>query len=322
MFCAHCGKELTERAEFCIYCGTPIGGMVAPHEQPEYPKTGGGKAIASLVCGIVSWLTLGGLLLLPFIGLILGILGLKSNRSGIATAGICLNGTALALVLLLAVPIALLIPAVTAAREAARRAQCSINEKQIVLTFHNYYDKHGALPPLFTVDANGKPLHSWRVLILPYIEQSALYEQIRLDEPWDSDHNRQFHDQMPHVFRCPSAQSGNPHSDCSYSAIAGGSFVPAKEAESVLGLKIENFTNGLSNTIAIIEVAKPFCWMDPTADVSLEDFVQNGLDACHSNVNVHNVALMDGAVRAYTTVMSGGEKTLRQLATPAKITEK
>ena len=317
MFCSCCGKELTERAEFCIHCGTRVGEMLSPPDQPEPPRTGDGKAVASFVCGIVSWLTAGGLLILPCVGLLLGIFGLKSHRSGIATAGICLNATALALLLPLVMLLALLLPAVQAAREAARRMQCSNHEKQIVLALHNYHDKHGALPPLYTVDDEGKPLHSWRVLILPYIEQRSLYEQIRLDEPWDSEHNRQFHDQMPIIYRCPSMSLGNPRKDCSYSAIAGGSFVPAKEAGSVLGLKLEEFTSGLSNTLAIFEVAEPFCWMNPTADVSLDDFVQNGMNACHSGA-VNLMALMDGSIRSYT-VMSGGEKTLRELATPGVV---
>jgi hypothetical protein len=123
------------------------------------------------------------------------------------------------------------------------------------------------------VDKKGKPLHSWRVLILPYIEQEALYNQIRLDEPWDSEHNRQFHDQMPMKYKCPS-NPGSPLGKCCYSAIAGGIFNPATKAGSVTGMKLEDITDGLSNTIAIIEVKEAFCWMDPTADVSLDKLVQ------------------------------------------------
>jgi len=319
MFCSRCGKELTEEAEFCIHCGTRIGEILPPPAQQESSRVGGGKAVASFICGIISWLTVGGLLILPCIGLFLGIFGLKSHRSGVATAGICLNATALALLLPLAMMLALLLPAVQAAREAARRMQCSNNEKQIVLALHTYHDKHGALPPLYTVDDEGNPLHSWRVLILPHIEQKSLYDNIRLDEPWDSDHNRQFHDHMPMIYRCPGMSLGNPRRDCSYSAVAGGSFVPAKESESILGLQFGDFTKGLSNTLAILEVAEPFCWMDPTADVSLDDFVQNGMDVCHSNT-VNNVALMDGSIRA-CTVMSGGEQSRRDLATPGVVKE-
>ncbi len=65
----------------------------------------------------------------------------------------------------------LLLPAVQAAREAARRVQCSNNLKQIGLALHNYNAAYKSLPPPYTVDANGQKLHSWRTLILPFIEQ-------------------------------------------------------------------------------------------------------------------------------------------------------
>ena len=63
-------------------------------------------------------------------------------------------------IIIMGVLVVLLFPAVPAAREAARRMQCSNNMKQIALAFHNYHDKHGHLPPAYTVDEDGKPLHS------------------------------------------------------------------------------------------------------------------------------------------------------------------
>ena len=205
---------------------------------------------------------------------------------------------------------ALLHPAVQTAREAVRRMQCSNNEKEMVLVLHNYYAANGAFPPLCTVDEKGKPLHSWRVLILPYMEQSALYEQIRLDEPWNSDHNQQFHSQMPLIYQCPS----NPSKGCTYSATTGniavfpgeallgrGGFVPATTAEKATGLNFGDYEDGLSNTIAIVEVKEPFNWMDPTADITLEELV-NGINTANGRVgSFHpggcNVGLFDATVR-------------------------
>ena len=315
MFCLHCGKELAEGTAFCTQCGTPVGQKeITPGEQygemTEPPKTGDGKATASLVCGIISWVTCGGLLFLPIIGLILGMLGLKSNRAGAATTGIVLNATALFLCVFMAFPIALLLPAVQAAREAARRMQCSNNERQIGLALHNYHDVNGAFPPLYTVDDEGNPLHSWRVLILPYIEGNDLYRRIRLDEPWDSDHNRQFHDQIPGIFKCPS----NPEQQCCYSAIAEGVFSPATEAESILGLQLKDITRGISNTLAIVEVRESFCWMDPTADVTLEELVQDGVNSYHSGGA--NALMMDGSVRFISSSVSSYE--LHEMAIPGE----
>ena len=88
--------------------------------------------------------------------------------------------------------VGLLLPAVQAAREAARRMQCSNNMKQIALAMHNYEAVYKAFPPAYTTDANGQPLHSWRTLLLPYMEQQALYSQIDLNKPWDDPVNLPF----------------------------------------------------------------------------------------------------------------------------------
>src|SRR4051794_3490674 len=65
---------------------------------------------------------------------------------------------------------------------------------------HNYNDQHGALPPATVRGPDGKPLLSWRVLLLPYIEQDALFKRFRLDEPWDSPHNKALLEPMPRIY--------------------------------------------------------------------------------------------------------------------------
>ena len=209
--------------------------------------------------------------------------------------------------------IALFLPAVQAAREAAKRMQCSNHEKQIVLAFYNYHDTHGALPPLYTVDEEGNPLHSWRVLILPFIEHQELYRQIRLDEPWNSEYNSQFHDAMPSIYVCPSSPVKRL-SGCTYSGIAGGSFLPAKEAGSVIGLKFSDVSDGTSNTLAIVEVREPFNWMDPTADVTVEEFA-DGIKSGSFHTGGMNAALLDGSVRFIPSAIA--PESLRAMATPS-----
>lgn len=76
------------------------------------------------------------------------------------------------------------------AREAARRAQCSNNLKQIAFSLHSYHDRYGCFPPAYIADEEGKPMHSWRVLILPFIEEQALYDRYAFTEPWDGPSNR------------------------------------------------------------------------------------------------------------------------------------
>ena len=90
-------------------------------------------------------------------------------------------------------------------RRAAARTQCVNNCKQIVLAFHNYHQQARQLSArILSHSKDGKPLLSWRVLILPFLDQQALYDQFHLDEPWDSPHNRTLIAKMPAIFRCPA----------------------------------------------------------------------------------------------------------------------
>jgi len=119
-----------------------------------------------------------------------------------------------AAILVIGVFVALLLPSV-GSRPASKRMQCFNNLKVIGLALHNYHDKFGTFPPAYTVDQDGTPLHSWRTLLLPYLEEEQLYAQIRLDEPWDSIHNRQFADVQLSVYSCPKGNGG-----LSYLAVA------------------------------------------------------------------------------------------------------
>src|SRR5262245_49310958 len=86
----------------------------------------------------------------------------------------------LVLVGILLLLVAMLLPGYRggAPREAARRMQCASNLRNIVVALHSYESTYGCLPPAYTIDADGKPLHSWRTLILPFIDQQLLYNQI------------------------------------------------------------------------------------------------------------------------------------------------
>ena len=214
--------------------------------------------------------------------------------------------------------------AIQAAREGSTSVKCLNNVTKIGEALFQYDKVHGALPPLYTVDDKGNPLHSWRVLLLPYMEQKPLYDQIRLDEPWDSPHNRQFHGQMPKIYACPR-QPGNRQSDCSYSVIAGGVFNPAKEVKNITGMKLADITGKQDDTLLIVEVVEPFCWMNPTADVSLEEFVQRrkvGSRHFYGTKKTDNhptkfigVAKTDGSV-GFLDISECPEVNIRALALP------
>lgn len=94
------------------------------------------------------------------------------------------------------------------------------NLKQILLAMHNYHDAHGRFPTDVT-DADGKPVLSWRVELLPYLEQDALYKQFKPTEPWDSEHNLALLAKMPEVFRVGFEPAGATHTYYQRFAIAG-----------------------------------------------------------------------------------------------------
>ncbi|MDA7904411.1 DUF1559 domain-containing protein [bacterium] len=103
---------------------------------------------------------------------------------------------------------AMLLPAVQQAREAARRTSSMNNLKQIGLAFYNYFEVHRKFPSNIR-DKDGRPLLSWRVAILPYLEESKLYDEFHLDEPWNSEHNIQLLSKMPQVFANPNLELEN-----------------------------------------------------------------------------------------------------------------
>jgi hypothetical protein len=102
--------------------------------------------------------------------------------------------------------VALLGPVFNQARLAAERSGAENNFKQLALALHCYHDVHGHFPPAASADKQGKPLLSWRVHLLPFIEQEPLYRRFKLDEPWDSEHNRKLIASMPAIYR-PSSRS-------------------------------------------------------------------------------------------------------------------
>jgi beta-lactamase regulating signal transducer with metallopeptidase domain len=105
--------------------------------------------------------------------------------------------------------------ALASARADAQRMQSMNNMKQILLAFHNWADTYGGrFPPPVLTTKDGKPCqpYSWRVAILPYIEQQALYNAYKFDEPWDSEANKKVLNAMPPIFRHPQAEAGSMNS--------------------------------------------------------------------------------------------------------------
>lgn len=130
------------------------------------------------------------------------------------------------------------------------RKQAMNDLKQLGLGMHNYYSKHNHLPTAATTDAEGRPLLSWRVQLLPYIEQQELYDAFHLDEPWDSEHNRSLIPRMPEIFRVPLSRHEASDGRANY-VVPGGerTMFPPKGK-----VTFREITDGTSDTIMVAEV--------------------------------------------------------------------
>ncbi len=161
-----------------------------------------------------------------------------------------------------AVPLGLvgLVSATSAANESAHRTTSINNMKEIALGMHNYHDAKGRFPPAYTVDKEGKPLLSWRVLILPYTEDNMLYEQFRLDEPWDSEHNKKLIARMPQFYKSPESKVSSD-GKTNYLTVRGEKSVfPGKT-----GISMRDVPDGTAYTIMTVEVSdeKAVIWTKP-----------------------------------------------------------
>ncbi len=160
-------------------------------------------------------------------------------------------------------------PALATARLAAGRAQSINNLKQIGLAFHNYAQANGHLPPPALLGGDPKKFpYSWRVALLPYLDQDALYREYRFDEPWDGPNNSKLIDRMPSVYSVPGP-GGAPlsRSKASYYVFAGqttllGSpWVPG--GQNPEPTRFEQVTDGVSNTILAVEWDGNVPWTKP-----------------------------------------------------------
>lgn len=130
------------------------------------------------------------------------------------------------------------------------------NLKQIALAFHNYHDTNGVLPTN-QLSKDKKPLLSWRVQILPYIEEDDLYKQFKLDETWDSENNKKLIEKMPKLFK-PVRGKADP--GMTFYLSFAGSNGWSKAGATLPG----TFLDGTSNTFLVAESARPVTWTQPT----------------------------------------------------------
>ncbi len=198
----------------------------------------------------------------------------------------------LVVVAVIMVPAAFLLPATRSARPAAYRMQCSNNLKVIALALQNYAAKFDALPPAYTVDADGKPLHSWRTLILPFLDQQQLYDQVDLTKPWDDPVHASIAEAQFLPYRCPATSVGKGMT--TYLAVVGQDACLHPTSPR----RLADILDGLPNTIMVVEVTADDAvqWMSPLdADEGIVLRLAPGLNLPHAVGT--NVALADGMVQ-------------------------
>ncbi|HEV3341837.1 MAG TPA: DUF1559 domain-containing protein [Pirellulales bacterium] len=150
-------------------------------------------------------------------------------------------------------------PALRTVTDLSRRQQSAEHLRQIGLAMHNYADVYGHFPPAASTARDGKPLLSWRVALLPYLSQAALYKEFHLDEPWDSEHNRRLIDRMPDVYRSSGSAAGENRTSYVVAVGKGSPF------EGASGTAIHEITDGTSNTIMAVEIGdkQAVIWTSP-----------------------------------------------------------
>jgi len=211
--------------------------------------------------------------------------------------------------------VALLLPAVQAAREAARRTQCSNNVKQISIALGYYHDTFKTFPPAYIADENGQPMHSWRTLILPFVEEQGLYKQYDFNQPWNSAHNQAVTSKAVSTYRCPSSPTTSNPAGTNYFFITG----PETIFEGQQAKGFQDIRDGVSNTILVVEATGlDIGWAEPR-DLDVEQFVQLFKYAERAGPrNPHpmgmNIAMGDTSVRFIRVDID--EQTLRSLITP------
>lgn len=267
-------------------------------EERPLPRDGktSGKAIAALILGLLSFVTC---MVTGLPAILFGYLGMRDvgqshgrlKGQGLAVAGMVL-GTLGLFACTPAILLGLLLPAVQKVRQAAVRLSSANNLHQIGVAMHSYHDTYGQFPTDAAIrDKNGKPLLSWRVAMLPYLEEDVLFKQFKLDEPWDSPHNSRLISQMPRVYLDPFRPDELAGGFTHYRVFVG----PKTAFEPGKPMTFRQLTDGSANTIMVIETATAVPWTKP--DEIVYDPKAPLPNWNNQGTGTVSVLMFDGAVR-------------------------
>ena len=339
--CPDCGRELTiPGGQGRLTADAPRGPARSPdagvrrsrpgrpdeRETDERPRSRppitSGMAVGSAILGVLSLFVCSLFTGIPAI--IMGALGLRAigaSEGRIQGRGLAITGLVTGGLSLLLTPVAiflLLIPAVGTVRQSANKIASSNNLKQISLGLIEYGSSYGSLPPAglpSPTNPSGKEaLLSWRVAILPYIEQNNLYSQFKLDESWDGPNNSRLIPLMPKTYALPGDTTAPP--GYTYYRVFVGehtAFPPPRSGDPFggppHGARYPNdFLDGTSNTILVVEAATAVPWTKPDAELSFDPIGPLPPLGGHFTGGFQ-AAMGDGAVRMVPSAVS--QQTLR-----------
>ncbi|MBV9849449.1 MAG: DUF1559 domain-containing protein [Armatimonadetes bacterium] len=278
--CPACGRELVvpggegvqatappvrDQLSEGVQTGSNRAGPPVVNGRPRPSASGRGPGAASIILGVLSlvfyvpfpqYSVILGMLavVLAFMGLWAAYRG-RAKDTGLAVAGLVTGalGALLPLLLFLARP----------AEGSSTKLQSANNLKQIALAMQNHHDVMGMFPPAAVCDPAGKPLLSWRVAILPFIEQQFLYSEFKLDEPWDGPNNSKLLSRMPEIYALPGDTTAPP--GYTYYRVfvgKGAAFELAPgNGHTTPGLNLTQFTD--DPTILVVEAATAVPWTKP-----------------------------------------------------------
>ena len=276
------------------------------HNEPERVQAGmgsetiataSGMARASTILGFLS-LCLSVFTAIPAIILgIIAIIQISRSHGRLKGTGLAVTGLVCGVLFtIVTILVALLLTTLGSARDAARRNQSISQMEQLNLSLLNYHDVKRHFPAHAIYSDDGKPLLSWRVAILPYMEEQALYTRFHLDEPWDSEHNRALISEMPDVLLDPSSKLASEQGKTHYVGPVGKGLVFTGTDR---GMSFRNITDGPANTITLLQVNDPHAviWTKPKDWTYDEKEPLRGLDgSLHPGLFL--VGFVDGDVRA------------------------
>lgn len=236
----------------------------------------------------------------------LGAQGAKPQHPGSWKSTLLVWGIGLGVIFMLA---GLLLPTVRSARPAALRLQCANNLRNVSIALQNYHLRNGSFPPAYTVDTDGRPLHSWRTLILPFLDQEALYDKIDLTKPWDDPVNREASQTIVELYHC-TEHSGDANLT-NVQVIVGSQtvFPPHNGVKS-----LSDITDPHGATLLLVEMdtAHAVPWMSPR-DASVSDFLAINSQSRLPHGDVINAVFVDGSYRILDPALP--EKSRRAILT-------